>query len=139
MKPNAFIGHTKQPTDAELTAALGAARPLWDEVAVAMARDLGIPGREWKSYGAKHGWSLRLQKAKRNIVHLAPQAGSFVVFFILGDRALKAARAGRLSRAAAKLLDEAPHYPEGTGIRFEGVRKSDLPFIRTLAKIKLEV
>jgi len=39
---------------------------------------------------------------------------------------VRAARASRLGRAAAKLLDEAPRYPEGTGIRFEVRRATDV-------------
>jgi hypothetical protein len=138
MKPNAFIGRTHPPSDADVAKALGAAKPLWDAIVVDMARELGLPDREWKSYSAKHGWALRLRRGKRNIVHLAPCEGCFNVLLILGDRAVKAARAARLGRAAAKLLDEAPRYPEGTGIRLEVRRSKDIPLIGKLARIKLE-
>jgi hypothetical protein len=138
MTPNAFIGRTKAPTDADLTAALGAARPLWDLVVVDMAEELGLADREWKSYGSKHGWALRLKRKKRNIVHLSPCQGCFAVLFILGDRAVNAARASRLGRAGMKLIDEAPRYPEGTGIRLTVTRPKDIPLIRKLARIKLE-
>jgi hypothetical protein len=136
--PNAFIGHGKPPTDAEMTAALGAAKPLWDLVVGDMARELELAEHEWKSYGAKHGWAFRLKRGKRNIVHMAPHQGCFTVLFILGERAVKAARASRLGRAAAKLIDEAPRYPEGTGIRFEVRRATDITLVRKLARIKLE-
>jgi len=136
--PNAFIGHGKPPTDAEMTAALGAAKPLWDLVVGDMARELELAEHEWKSYGAKHGWAFRLKRGKRNIVHMAPHQGCFTVLFILGERAVKAARASRLGRAAAKLIDEAPRYPEGTGIRFEVRRATDITLVRKLARIKLD-
>jgi hypothetical protein len=138
MNPNAFIGRTKAPTDADLAAALGAAKPLWDDVVVDMARDLGLTGSEWKSYSVKHGWALQLRRGKRNIVHLAPCAGSFHVLFILGERAVAAARAARLGAKAAKLIDDAPRYPEGTGIRLEVSRARQLPLVRKLARIKLD-
>jgi hypothetical protein len=138
VKPNAFIGRTRIPTDADVAAVLGPAKPLWDSIVVEMAQELGLADREWKSYGAKYGWALRLQRGKRNIVHLAPSHGCFNVLFILGDRAVSAARASRLGRAATKLIDEAPHYPEGTGIRLEVRRERDVPLIRKLARIKLE-
>jgi hypothetical protein len=137
MTPNAFIGRTKPPTDPDLAAALGEVKSLWDQVVVDMARDLELADREWKSYGSKHGWAMRLKRGKRNIVHLAPGRGCFMVLFILGDRAVSAARASRLSRAATKLIDEAPRYPEGTGIRLEVKRQRDIPLIRKLATIKL--
>ena len=136
--PNAFIGRTKAPTDAELSAALGATKPLWDLVVVDMARERGLADREWKSYGVKHGWAFRLKRGKRNIVHMAPHQGCFTVLIILGERAVNAARASRLGRAATKLIDEAPRYPEGTGIRLEVRRARDVTLVNKLARIKLD-
>ncbi len=138
MKPNAFIGRGTTPTEADVAEALGAAKPLWDSIVVDLARELGLSEREWKSYGAKYGWSLRLKRGKRNIVHLAPCRGCFDVLLILGDRAVSAARASRLGRAAERLIDAAPRYPEGTGIRLQVSRPRHVPLIRKLAKIKLE-
>jgi hypothetical protein len=138
MTPNAFIGRTEPPTERALAAALGAAKPFWDAIVEEMARELGLAEREWKSYGVKYGWAFRLKKGKRNIVHLAPGQGSFEVLFILGDRAVSAARAGKLGARATKLFDAAPRYPEGTGLRFEVRSARDIPLIKKLAKIKLE-
>ena len=138
MKPNAFIGRTKAPSDADLAAALGTVKPLWDEIVVGMAEELGLTGSEWKSYGVKHGWALQLRRGKRNIVHLAPCEGSIRVLIILGDRAGAAARATKLGARAAKLIDDAPRYPEGTGIRLEVSRPRQLPLVRKLARIKLD-
>jgi len=138
MNPNAFIGRTKAPSDADLATALGTVKPLWDEIVVGMAEELGLTGSEWKSYGVKHGWALQLRRGKRNIVHLAPCEGSIRVLFILGDRAVAAARATKLGARAAKLIDDAPRYPEGTGIRLEVSRPRQIPLVRKLARIKLD-
>ena len=138
MAPNAFIGRTKPPGEADLVAALGSAKASWDLLVVDMFEELGLDGREWKSYGLKHGWALRLQRKKRNIVHLAPHEGCFTALLILGDRAMATARANGLGRAAERLLEKAPHYPEGTGIRFEVKGPRQVPLIRKLARIKLE-
>jgi hypothetical protein len=138
MTPNAFIGRTEPPSERDLAAALGPATPLWDAIVVDMARELGLTERGWKSYGVKYGWAFRLKKGKRKIVHLAPCQGAFEVLFVLGDRAVSAARAGKLGARATKLFDQAPRYPEGTGIRFEVRSSRDIPLIQTLARIKLE-
>jgi len=136
--PNAFVGRTSPPTGADLARALGPAKPVWNAVAVEIARELGLDDREWKSYGVKHGWSLRLKRGKRNIVYLAPCQGWFEVLFILGDKAVTAARASGLGRAGTKLLDAAPRYPEGTGVRLRVSRAKDVPLVRKLARVKLE-
>ena len=59
MTPNAFIGKTKQPTDGELTAALGPARATWDQLLADLAQEYSVNIREWNSYSPKAGWSLR--------------------------------------------------------------------------------
>ncbi|MEO8368543.1 MAG: DUF3788 domain-containing protein [Candidatus Solibacter sp.] len=133
MAPNAFIGQADPPTDAQLTAELGAARAVWDEVLTA----LDLPVHEWNSYSLKAGWSLKLKLGKRTIVYLAPVRGAFRVAFILGPKAVAAAPAAKLSKSLLKLIDEAPRYPEGTGVRLEVRSSKDLPAIKKLAALKL--
>jgi hypothetical protein len=133
MSPNAFIGRTQPPTDDELSAELGAARALWDELLAMLA----LPIQEWNSYSPKAGWSLKLKLKKRTIVYLAPCHGSFRVAFILGDKAMEAARQCKLSKAVMKIMDEAPRYPEGTGVRLEIKAHKDLTAVKKLAEVKL--
>ena len=133
MSPNAFIGRTKPPTDDELSAELGAVRALWDE----LLADLALPAQEWNSYSPKAGWSLKLKQGKRTILYFSPCQGSFRVTFILGARAVAAARESKLSKATMKILDEAPRYPEGTGVRLEITSRKHLPTVRKLAAVKL--
>lgn len=136
--PNAFIGKKEQPTDADLTAALGSAKPLWDRLVSALISDCPELVPEWKFYSLNMGWAFRLQYKKRNIVHFGPCTGSFCVMLILGDKAIRAVRQATLSDRILKVVATAPKYPEGTGVRFQVVEEKDLPAIRKLAKIKLE-
>ena len=133
MSPNAFIGRTKPPTDDELSTELGAARVLWDE----LLAELALPIQEWNSYSPKAGWSLKLKLKKRTIVYLAPCHGSFRVAFVLGDKAIEAARQLKLPKAVLKIIDEAPRYPEGTGVRLEITARKDLAAVKKLAQVKL--
>jgi len=135
--PNAFIGKTTQPTAKEVTAALGPSAAVWNQL-VDWFAEQEVTIQEWNSYSPKAGWALRLKIKKRNIVYLAPCAGCFRVAFILGDKAVAAARQGDLSKSTLKLIDEAPRYPEGTGLRLTVKAAKDLAAIRKLALIKLE-
>ena len=137
MSPNAFIGKTEQPTDGELSAALGPARAAWDQLLADLAREYGVNVHEWNSYSPKAGWSLKLKQGKRTIVYLAPCQGSFRVAFILGAKALEAVRQAKPSQALRKTLDEAPRYPEGTGVRLHIKTRRDLAAVRKLAEAKL--
>ena len=133
MSPNAFIGWTKPPTDEELSTELGAARALWDE----LLTELALPIQEWNSYSPKAGWSLKLKLKKRTILYLSPCHDSFRVGFILGDKAMEAARQLKLPKAVMKILDEAPRYPEGNGVRLEIAARKDLAAVKKLAEVKL--
>jgi ribosomal protein S12 len=50
---------------------------------------------------------------------------------------VEAARQSRLPKAVKKIIDEAPRYPEGTGVRLEITARKDLAAIRKLAEVKL--
>jgi hypothetical protein len=80
---------------------------------------------------------MRLKLKKRNILYMAPCRGCFRVAFILGDKAVKAARQIKLPQRILKAIDDAPRYPEGTGVRLIVKRMSDLPAILKLAEVKL--
>jgi hypothetical protein len=135
--PNAFVDKAEKPTAEEISAALGSSAPLWTQLVDELAKEHGVTIQEWQSLSPKYGWSLRLKLKKRTIVYLAPCKGSFRVAFVLGDRAVKAAREARLPASVVKVMDEAPRYAEGTGVRLVVKAAKDLAAIRKLAVVKL--
>jgi hypothetical protein len=137
MLPNAFVGRTRKPSEAELSEALGPAKEPWDALVARLAEDHGVRDQEWKSYSPKAGWSLRLARKKRTIVWLAPCPGAMRVAILLGDRALAAARQAKLPKRLRKALDEAVRYPEGTAARIDVRSARDVPGLARLAEIKL--
>ena len=137
METNAFIGKAKKPMEEELAAALGPAKAAWDLFIAGLAEENGVDGQQWSSYSRKAGWSLRLKRKKRTIVWLAPCQGCFRVAFILGDKAMKAARECELPKRMVKILEEAPKYPEGTGVRIVVKGDKDIAVLKKLAEIKL--
>jgi hypothetical protein len=135
---NPFVGKTTRPSDSDLGKALGRAKPLWDQLVAELASEHDVTNREWKSYSPKYGWSLRLMRGKRTIVWLAPYAGVFQVLFIFGEKALTAIRQTAVPARVLRMLDEAPKYPEGTGLRFEIKTAKDIALVKKLAAIKLQ-
>ena len=138
MSPNAFIGKAEQPTDGDLTAVLGPARATWDQLLADLAQEYGANVHEWNCYSLKAGWSLRVKRKARTIVWLGPRTGSFIAAFILGDKAMRAARDGKLPQRIVKIMNEAPKYPEGTGVRITLKTPKDFAAVMALAVIKLE-
>lgn len=138
MIANAFIGKAAQPTARELASKLGATKDLWNALVKDITKECGITSKEWNSYSPKAGWSLRLKQKKRNIVYLAPCDGCFRVAFILGDKGMKVARTLGFPAKIARLIEEAPRYPEGSAIRFEVKAAEDVDVVKQLVKIKIE-
>lgn len=133
---NAFVGKSKQPTEAELGAELGAGKAWWDQLVSDITAQHGF-SQEWNSYSKKAGWSLRLKHGDRNIVYLSPFHGCFQASFALGDKAVKAALASGLPKPAIKLIKEAKRYAEGTAVRIEVKGTEDVEIVKKLAAIKL--
>ena len=137
MAANAFINKSRQPTDTELATALGAAKAVWDQLLVGLDKEYDVNVHEWKCYSPKWGWSLRVKRKARTIVWLSPHEGRFTVLFILGGKAMQAARQVRFPQRIVKAMKEAPKYPEGTGVRLVIISSRDIGALKKLAAIKL--
>jgi uncharacterized protein DUF3788 len=135
---NAFVGKASQPSDEEVTNALGASGMIWKNLIGWMAEKEGVSDQEWKGIVVKkYGWSLRLKRKGRNIIYLSPGKDCFMVSFVLSNKALEQAKSEHLPKAVQDALANAPHYPEGNGLRLLVHRASDLAAIRKIAAIKL--
>lgn len=138
MLQNAFVGRSKAPTRAELSAVLGPSHALWQQLLTGLKRELKLDKAEWHSYSTKSGWSLRLQLKKRNIVYLGPRQECFLACFVLGNKAIAAAKKSGLADEVLKIIAASRRYAEGTGVRIEVRTPEDLAAVKTLARIKVE-
>jgi hypothetical protein len=137
MGTNAFAGSAAQPSDAELSSALGSKRALWDQL-LEKLRALEIDGREWSSYSRKSGWALKVLRKQRVIVYLNPMHGGFRASFALGDRAVEQALATKFPEKVRTIIREARRYAEGTAVRLEVNSHADVANVVKLAMIKME-
>jgi hypothetical protein len=136
---NAFAGRAKRPTGKALKSALGGTYSIWQQLVSDLKHELQLDGEDWHSSSVRYGWALRLQKKKRNIVYLAPRAGSFMAAFALSDKAIAAARKSELPAHVLKILADARRYAEGTAVRIEVRGSEDVNAVKILANIKAEV
>ena len=136
MLANAFTGKPQPPTDAELTAALGASRALWNQLLADLAGQYQLDW-EWHQYSPKAGWSARVKTDKRNIAYLSPSTGAFMASFALSDKAIAAVREGRFSKKILHIIDSAKKYAEGTAVRLDVKTSADTAAVLKLAGIKL--
>ncbi len=135
---NAFVNEAEEPTPGDLANALGAALSLWDKLLADMANDSHIDLREWHSYSRKAGWSMRVKQGQRTILCLSPSRDVFRASFALGAKALQAAKHNGLPARVLKIINEAKRYADGTAIRIEVKKPTDLLIVKKLAAAKLE-
>ena len=126
----------RQPSAADLERALGRAHGAWRELRNVLGRELPGLEEEWAFAGKAFGWSLRLKLKKRVIVYLTPREKHFLAGFALGERAVAAAHEAGLDPALLALIDRAPRYAEGRGLRVEVRTQRAAADLARLAAIK---
>jgi uncharacterized protein DUF3788 len=69
-------------------------------------------------------------------VYLTPCESHFLASFVLGAKAYDATLSAKLPKPIQVLIDRAPKYAEGRGVRIAVRNESDAEAVRTLAAIK---
>lgn len=132
-----LVDKSAPPDDATLAAALGRAKPQWDHI-VARAH-IACPGLagEWKHYGQKHGWQLKLATKKRAIIYLIPHRGSFTAALALNPRAVAALRDGGFAESYVREVENGRTSPEGKPARVEVSDRKDGETVIKLLAVKV--
>lgn len=139
MALSAFDDPDLPPTHDGVRRSLGGAAPLWADLVAHVSGACPPLDEVWNFAGAKFGWSLRLKRAERVLVYLTPQDGRFLVGLVLGEKAVAAASGKDLPPAVLALLEAAPRYAEGRGIRLTIAPGDDLESVKSLVALKSEV
>lgn len=137
MALSAFDDKTRPPNDDELEATLGKTFALWNRLKDIIAAKFAPVLMEWGFSGKAYGWGLRLKRDKRAILYMTPCHGHFLASFALGEKAVKAAHESKLPASVLKIIDDAPRYAEGRGVRLEVRSAKDIGHIEKLAEIKM--
>lgn len=74
---------------------------------------------------------------ERTVLYMTPCDRHFLVGFALGEKAVNAAGTGSLPDSIMAIIDEAPKYAEGRGVRIEVRNQADLEGVKALAAIKM--
>ena len=137
MALSAFDDKSRPPDAAEVKDVLGTSAGLWDRLIAHVAENHDPITEEWSFSGATNGWSLRLRRKERGVVYMIPQAGGFLAGVVLGEKAASAAHERDLPDAVLRLIDAAPRYAEGRGIRLRVATRGDLRTLQRLIELKM--
>jgi hypothetical protein len=137
MALSVFDDKTKEPTLSELREVLGETAPLLNEIEEHIKREYGELTHEWKYYSKKAGWTLSLIHKRRKVLGLIPDKGGFAVGFVLGKRAVAAARESALPPEILLAIEDAREYVEGRSFRFDITAPADVETVKKLITIKM--
>lgn len=126
----------RPPTDRELAATLGVAAPLWRRCIRQIHASHGPLVDNWSASKA-FGWTLRLEQPARVLVYLTPRQSHFLASFALGEKARAAARQAGIPASILTVIDTAPKYAEGRGVRIPVRTKADLEGVLVIAAVKI--
>jgi hypothetical protein len=132
-----FLDKSNKPDEQSLLKALGAKYKYWQEIRRTLDQEYQGLVEEWKYYGQKSGWTLKLLYKKRNLFFFAPYDTYFIIAFVFGDKAVAAIEKSDLPKDMIEELVNAKKYIEGRGLRIIVKTRNDIKHIKKLVEIKI--
>ena len=122
----------EEPTQAEMDEILGDGVVLLDAF---LGRNPELRP-EWKYYGPKNGWSLKVFRKKRNMCFVGREPGALAMTFLLGERAYDRLLTQLMRPTLRETVEGARRFPEGRAIRLVLRDESDLEDAQFLLEAK---
>jgi hypothetical protein len=137
MSPSAFLDRGSAPTRAQLESVLGKTTSLWTELQRGLASTFAPLSERWSFSGKTHGWLLQLKRRDKTVVNLVPCRDHFVASLALSEDGCETAHGSGLTASVVSLIEQAPKYPEGRGVRLEVRNRKDVVTVQRLAAIRM--
>ncbi|HEX6810387.1 MAG TPA: DUF3788 family protein [Planctomycetota bacterium] len=132
----ALLDEAARPTDRSLAGVLGRSHAAWTRLRTALQAAHGPMVEQWHFAGKAFGWSFRLRQGKRVLVYLLPCRSSFLASFALGEKACLAARTSGIPAPVLALIEAAPRYAEGRGVRIPVRTQKDVDAVLRIAALE---
>jgi hypothetical protein len=132
-----FNDKQNQPTNELVSTIMGESKGLLDELINYIETQFGECTPEWKFYGTKIGWSLKLLNKKRNLIFIGPEEGYFRAAFAFGEKACQAILASEMPETIKDELRTAKVYVEGRPLRLTVKTPTELTLLKQLVDIKV--
>ena len=132
-----FIDKNIKPDNQMLADALGSSYKLWDKIKISLTTNYGNLSEDWKFYGQKIGWTLKLLYKKRNLFFLTPYENYFQIAFIFGNKAVTIIEKSDLPKNIIEEIKNARKYAEGRGLRIAIKKQNDVKLVLRLTEIKI--
>lgn len=132
-----FIDKNVKPDNQMLAQVLGTSIKLWEKIKSSLINDYGKLDEDWKYYGQKIGWTLKLLYKKRNLFFFTPYEKYFQIAFVFGDKAVAVVEQSDFPPTIIVEIKNARKYVEGRGLRIAVKKQSDVKIVLKLTDIKI--
>jgi hypothetical protein len=136
--PSIFIDKSVKPNNVILAEALKTTYKFWEEILKSLYDEYGKLEEEWRYYGPKTGWLLKLFYRKRNLFFLIPNKKYFTLAFVFGDKAVDEIENSNLPKSIKDEIKNTVKYAEGRGIRIDVKKQSIIKNVKKLVSIKIQ-
>jgi hypothetical protein len=123
------------PDESNLKKVLGKLYPAYKEV-MELTEDFD---HEWKHYGKKHGWQLKVVKKGKALLYLIPQEKSFRIGCAVRENEKERLLHSSLPHKTKEELATAKKYPEGYPLRLEIKSKTDMRKVCVVLEVLKEL
>ena len=130
-----FTDKEHKPTTAEIVAAIGSKRPLWENL-TSFIEDSYRLKSDFAFYGKNYAWALRFRKVGKALLSLYPGQESFTAQIVISETQVKKALSSGLSRKTNKIIEDAHPYPEGRWLFIKVESEQDLNDIKQFLMVK---
>ncbi|MCK5454649.1 MAG: DUF3788 domain-containing protein [Calditrichia bacterium] len=137
MSKSIFSEREHKPDSELLSKVLGESHPLWQEIKEHLNQTFGEIVEEWKYYGLKSGWVLKMLKKKRNLFFFIPMQSFFVISFVFGNKAVNQILETDFPDEIKAAIRNARKYAEGRGLPIEVRSENEVEQVKTLVEIKV--
>jgi len=127
-----------QPNDEILIETIGQTYKYYESLKKHLLQKYDNIKEEWKYYGKKYGWQLKIFQKKRNLLFIIPSQSYFTVVLIFGDRAVEKIQDSEIEDELKEKIKAAKKYMEGRGISIEIKDDVYLEDLKKLIEIKLQ-
>jgi len=138
MNADFLLDKTKEPDEFQVAEMLDDSAELWNDLKTFLIENIGQVKQEWKFYGQKSGWTMKVLLVKRNLFFMKPEESAFMVAFVFGDKAVAEVGKSNLPENIKTELTEAKKYMEGRGLRVYVKTNDDLEIVKKLVEIKVK-
>ncbi len=132
-----FMDELVMPNEDSIKDALGNNYKYWKEIKTTLNAKYEGLKEEWKYYGKKTGWTLKLFYKKRNLFFFSVYEDYFILAFVFSDKAVDAITKSNLPSKYINEILATKKYAGGRGLRIEVRYKVEVKIIIKLTEIKI--